>query len=340
MAFQNPVVAGTTLIRQAIKSPNYVPNVSGWSINHDGSAEFNDLQARGGLQIGISPSPPNPYILGEVIAGTPTIAFYDGTNTTPATITAYAAGPNGGLEIYSGSPSAEEVEANWSGEALRLRYTNNGPDQQFVSESIGYLGNPIYSVASGTNDPNVNNLGFGLDETEPTPDGMSGVWYSISEIYVASTKLDDNFPCRVIDGKAPGSLTTTPIATTDTNIATANMQGVYVEDGYAYRVVVNIDFSNANVGGRMEFKLWDGLVGGTQLGGTQRRWTDNSATSTSYGGTILVFLWRQVGTVVMPNVNLSCLKSGTTAGTANVQVNSAFVCTIEKVGASSKIQGL
>jgi hypothetical protein len=47
MTFQDPVVGGTVLIRPAIRSPNYVPGVSGWSVNIDGSAEFNNLTIRG-----------------------------------------------------------------------------------------------------------------------------------------------------------------------------------------------------------------------------------------------------------------------------------------------------
>lgn len=50
--FTNPVIAGTTLIRTAIKSPDYVPGVSGWSINKDGSVEFNDAEIRGELIAG------------------------------------------------------------------------------------------------------------------------------------------------------------------------------------------------------------------------------------------------------------------------------------------------
>ena len=44
---ENPVVGGTNLRRQSIRSPNYVPGVSGWTINQDGSAEFNNLTIRG-----------------------------------------------------------------------------------------------------------------------------------------------------------------------------------------------------------------------------------------------------------------------------------------------------
>lgn len=44
MAFNNPIVDGRDqLVRSAVKSPNYVTTLSGWSINKDGSAEFSDL---------------------------------------------------------------------------------------------------------------------------------------------------------------------------------------------------------------------------------------------------------------------------------------------------------
>lgn len=55
MTFGNPILGGQgTLIRNAIKSPNYVPGVSGWSINKDGSAEFNDLVVRGSIIVNSS----------------------------------------------------------------------------------------------------------------------------------------------------------------------------------------------------------------------------------------------------------------------------------------------
>jgi collagen type I alpha len=44
---QNPLVGGVTLRRPAIASPNFVTGVSGWSINADGSAEFDNLAIRG-----------------------------------------------------------------------------------------------------------------------------------------------------------------------------------------------------------------------------------------------------------------------------------------------------
>src|ERR1700743_479923 len=42
--FNNSVVGGDgTLVRDSIHSPNYVPGVSGWSINKDGTAQLNEL---------------------------------------------------------------------------------------------------------------------------------------------------------------------------------------------------------------------------------------------------------------------------------------------------------
>lgn len=48
MAFTNEITGGQgALVRPAIKSPNFATGVSGWSINRDGSAEFNNLTLRG-----------------------------------------------------------------------------------------------------------------------------------------------------------------------------------------------------------------------------------------------------------------------------------------------------
>ena len=51
--FTNSIIGGmSTLIRAAIKSPNYVANTLGWSLNKDGSADINNLSARGAISAG------------------------------------------------------------------------------------------------------------------------------------------------------------------------------------------------------------------------------------------------------------------------------------------------
>lgn len=48
MTFGNPVAGGETLIRSALKSPNYQKGLIGWAINSDGSAEFNNISVSSG----------------------------------------------------------------------------------------------------------------------------------------------------------------------------------------------------------------------------------------------------------------------------------------------------
>jgi len=47
MGFRDPIVAGDTLVRQAIQSDNFVAGSAGWRIRRIGDAEFNDLIMRG-----------------------------------------------------------------------------------------------------------------------------------------------------------------------------------------------------------------------------------------------------------------------------------------------------
>ena len=45
--FEDPIVGGGgDLIRESIHSPDYAAGTTGWSINRDGTAEFNDLDVR------------------------------------------------------------------------------------------------------------------------------------------------------------------------------------------------------------------------------------------------------------------------------------------------------
>ena len=52
MTFRNDILAGLMLVRESIQSENFVAGSSGWSIDKDGHAEFNDIVIRGGQTIG------------------------------------------------------------------------------------------------------------------------------------------------------------------------------------------------------------------------------------------------------------------------------------------------
>lgn len=114
MAFQNPVVGGTTLVRPAIHSPNYVAGSSGWTINRDGSAEFNNALFRGDVIVTAG---------GDTIeitndAGFPEIRFYAAPNVNFASVTGYAAGASApytdhvGVLIQAGPDTVTGLSSN------------------------------------------------------------------------------------------------------------------------------------------------------------------------------------------------------------------------------------
>jgi hypothetical protein len=52
MPFENPITGGQgALVRPAIKSPNYAAGTTGWTVNQDGTAEFNNVTVRGTVAV-------------------------------------------------------------------------------------------------------------------------------------------------------------------------------------------------------------------------------------------------------------------------------------------------
>lgn len=102
MSFGNPILGGaSTLIREAIKSPNYSVGVSGWTVNRGGTAEFNDATVRGAVSAG---------------AGTVLLNA-------------------GGLNIHS-SVTGKQSDININAQFLARRYPDDGQSQaQLVVDS-------------------------------------------------------------------------------------------------------------------------------------------------------------------------------------------------------------
>jgi hypothetical protein len=99
MGFQDPLVGGISLRKAAIRSPNYVAGSSGWTINIDGSAEFNNVTIRGG----------------QVVGGT--ALYYNGTpalGTLIASISATAGTDSFGNHYGVGIISYDEVNFQFS----------------------------------------------------------------------------------------------------------------------------------------------------------------------------------------------------------------------------------
>lgn len=370
---------GGELVRDSIKSRNFQTGVSGWIIRRDGSAEFNNVLIRGGLIVtgdaqsanfvaGVSgwrlrstgeaefngnatinngtltggiiqTATSGERIVLSIIAGTPTIEFYDGTNPLPATISAYNLGSNGGLQISTGDVTVESTALFIAGDIAGISYDNQGGNLESAFMNVGPPGNQIIKLRATS--AASQDLEFGFDLISTTPDLFPGRLYTNGEIFNNALALDANYSTRTVDGKVySGVNQTTALATTDTNIAGANAVNVYVEDGYVYYVIVNIDYRNNNAAGRIDWKLWDGTPGvGTQLGGTNRRWSNNT-TATNFEGQILTFIFRQFGTGIIGNMNLSGAKTVVTAAVAEAQVNAAYSMIVMKSGDANMIGNL
>lgn len=141
MTFQNSVVGGVTLVRPAIQSPDYTEHVSGWTINQDGSAEFNDITIRGGT----------------VVSGL--ALYYNGTPTLGNLILSIAA--EAGVDEFGNAYNQGVTAYDGSGSQIILQAGSGASTISFVPRTLpgvtwqaGGMGQAL-SSRLGTNTPQV-----------------------------------------------------------------------------------------------------------------------------------------------------------------------------------------
>lgn len=105
--FSNPIIGGmSNLVRKAIRSPNYVPSTTGWSINKDGSADFANLTLRGTFS-------GNNYVInnnGEFwYSGTPALGNLIFSNTNNAGTDSFGNAYLQGVTGYQIAPSPNQA---------------------------------------------------------------------------------------------------------------------------------------------------------------------------------------------------------------------------------------
>lgn len=174
MAFKNQPVAGTTLVYPAIQSPNYVAGSTGWTINQDGSAEFNNITARGNLIVG--PTGTQTW----VVSG----------SSIPAALTAFYASSTIGaafLQYSSQSPDRYTYQLSMTTTVAGSTFwatgqVNNGTVVEFMKWTETAAGNCAirwFDGASGTNSFVFDSTGVaigagslvGLNDWDITADG-------------------------------------------------------------------------------------------------------------------------------------------------------------------------
>lgn len=179
--FSDAITAGVALLLQAIQSPNYVPGISGWTVNKDGTAEFNNLAIRGtfnGTDYVINSS-------GEFFySGTPAAGNLTGSITNAAGSddghgNAYLAGhtsyqPLGGIYVANNLSTANQL-------AWLTAPGFAGPYTEVASVTADINGNLIISGNDqiGITSPLVAILAGGAFETWHSLGGLGATGYTI-----------------------------------------------------------------------------------------------------------------------------------------------------------------
>lgn len=107
--FANPVTAGTALVIPAINSPNYQAGAAGWTINADGTAEFNGATFRGTVDV---IAPDGTEVRLAVANGTAAVLLDYPGDFSSATLFVYrnldsGNNPSYALQIESGAASTQ-----------------------------------------------------------------------------------------------------------------------------------------------------------------------------------------------------------------------------------------
>ncbi len=179
--FANPVVAGTALVIPAINSPNFVAGSTGWTINQDGTAEFNAAVIRGELDLGVAP---NRIVLGPVIPPELTAYYNVGlAHITSAIVWYYGNATNtyhyyAVVDLGAGVPPGQVVRGDvLSGTVIPLD-SYQGAD--YGIQRTASFQNGIYVASPGLID---NGASRSVQGSQTTPSTTA------SAAYVAPTNL-------------------------------------------------------------------------------------------------------------------------------------------------------
>ncbi len=152
MTFQNPVLGGETLVRDAAQSENYEQGADGWRWGRDGSVEANDGTFRGDVNIG--PAGQN-YVV---------------TKTVPAELASY----------YAGLTIVYAVLAHMTGGyAYDIAYKMS-PVVTGVSRASGVVrGTTVYEISNGSFWQFGTQLDASLDLLNVVPSSLTGFTFNI-----------------------------------------------------------------------------------------------------------------------------------------------------------------
>lgn len=217
MPFNNPILAGEELIRSAIRSEDFVTDVSGWRISRDGSAEFNSLSIRDTI------AAPDIILSGESVRTSlghksNGLISYHARTTSSTTV-------NNGVEqpvikLNYTAPAGRMVKyelvgglytngANPAHFSVYIRYTSDGSEPTLSSPVIRQTGVfvPGGGLVTGFKlsfyqfEPNGLNMKTLVSFIQNNPGGQTNAMFGLSTwpIEVSVTDIGDAFPSNGAD---------------------------------------------------------------------------------------------------------------------------------------------
>lgn len=150
MGFANYLVTkGGLLVRQFIRSPNYVAGSAGWTVNKDGSAEFNSLTVRNAITVGTSQfwynGAPGPGTLAFSVSEAPGTDPYG--NAVLAGFASYES--TTAMQVSSDLPSAGHRVALWTAASQAGPWTEQ-VHMELSSATFSFRGGQLQAIAGAS----------------------------------------------------------------------------------------------------------------------------------------------------------------------------------------------
>ncbi len=259
-SFTDPIVGGMgTLIRDAIRSRNYVATVSGWTINKDGTAEFSDIVIRGSGEFG--PDPGQHIVLTN--AGI--IELYNSLNQLVMQL-------DGQGLVAQNPATGAYIVLNIDGDTFINLQPNDQPGFAYEAAFIVCSSNNVYGDANLLfESPTINGGAksdikmYAQNATIPAPTQIDITADQIA--LVGTTDFYNNsvhpmgrgIVARSYSGSTSAAVTAETVVLTSTQFT--------FEDNRAYRVQFGPSVVTSNANGRAQFRIRKDNAAGMILGG-------------------------------------------------------------------------
>lgn len=344
--FRNSILAGVTLIRSAIRSPNFVTGVSGWTINQDGSAEFNNLTIRGTFN-------GNNFLISSAgiffYSGTPGLGNMTGSWAPVAGTDAFGNAYPLGLKIYSsfgnlvlGPTDGDLLSTGSSGATVRigdgeLDFKANPTDSSTATVIQNFGGPLLGSLTLSSGQQNVSDqaafLALVTKATGTDPQVLMRA-YAGGQISVMNDTVDVG---RGIRSQVSITANVTGITTTETVLMT--IPSMTFKNGRAYRVTL---WGLAQSTTASTYFLYRLRAGSASTTGTiykdQMRVPVLSTASTNSAVGLVVTLVNQSGADITTAVTWTgSVAAGT--GVFAASAGNVATATVEDVGLASQWPG-